>query len=155
MVASVSLPRPSSHIVQIAAWIISAFASTGVLMLADHAARRLLPLAALMNLSIVFPDQAPSRYRIVRRAAGVRNLQARLERARRLGEEDEPTRAAELILELVTALQRHDRQTRGHSERVHLFTGMLARELDLEEEDRDRLRWAAPTRRPPTRTPTS
>jgi putative nucleotidyltransferase with HDIG domain len=141
--ASVSLPAPSSRAAQIAGWIITAFASTGVLMLADHAARRLLPLAALMNLSIVFPDQAPSRYQIARRAAGVRNLQARLERARRLGEEDEPVRAAALILELVTALQRHDRRTRGHSERVHLFTEMLARELDLPEEDRDKLRWAA------------
>lgn len=83
MAASATLPPPSSRAVQIAGWVITALASTGVLMLADHAARRLLPLAALMNLSIVFPDQAPSRYKVARRAAGVRNLQARLERARR------------------------------------------------------------------------
>ena len=143
MAASAALPPASSRAAQIAGWAVTAFASTGVLILADRAARRLLPLAALMNLSIVFPDQAPSRYKVARSAAGVRNLQARLERARRLGEEDEPSRAAALILELVTSLQRHDRRTRGHSERVHLFTEMLARELDLPEEDRDKLRWAA------------
>ena len=143
MAASAALPPASSQPAQIAGWIVTAFASTGVLMVADRAARRLLPLAALMNLSIVFPDQAPSRYKVARSAAGVRNLQARLERARRLGEEDEPSRAAAVILELVTSLQRHDRRTRGHSERVHLFTEMLARELDLPEEDRDKLRWAA------------
>ncbi len=47
------------------------------------------------------------------------------------------------ILELVAALSAHDRKTRGHSERVRAYTDMLAAELDLSVDDRDRLRWAA------------
>ncbi len=143
MIVTAALPSPSSRATQITMWLVVAVASTGVLIVTDVAARRILPLAALLNLSIVFPDEAPSRYKIARRAGGVRSLEARLEQARRLGVTDEPSRAAGLILELVTALQRHDRKTRGHSERVHLFTEMLAQELKLPDGDRDRLRWAA------------
>ena len=43
----------------------------------------------------------------------------------------------------MAALSAHDRKTRGHSERVRAYTDMLAGELDLDDEDRDRLRWAA------------
>ncbi len=143
IVVSALLPPASSRVVQVVVFALVSVAATGVLIVVDHAARRLLPLAALFNLSIVFPDQAPSRYKIARRAAGVRSLRSRIEAAERAGVRDEPAKAAEIILELVTALQRHDRRTRGHSERVHLFTEMLAQELKLSESDRDRLRWAA------------
>ncbi|MDP9300953.1 MAG: HD-GYP domain-containing protein [Actinomycetota bacterium] len=54
-----------------------------------------------------------------------------------------PVKAARQILELVAALSAHDRKTRGHSERVRAYTDILAGELDLGDEDRDRLRWAA------------
>src|SRR5436309_3021757 len=64
-------------------------------------------------------------------------------RPRQIGVEDDPARAARQILGLVAALSAHDRKTRGHSERVRAYTDMLAGELDLGDEDRDRLRWAA------------
>ena len=51
--------------------------------------------------------------------------------------------AAASMLALVTALSAHDRRTRGHAERVRIFTDMLAEEFALPEEERDRLRWAA------------
>jgi HD domain len=47
------------------------------------------------------------------------------------------------MLGLVAALSVHDRRTRGHSERVRIFTDMLADELGLPEEARSRLRWAS------------
>ena len=37
----------------------------------------------------------------------------------------------------------HDRRTRGHSERVRVFTDVAAAEMHLPEATRDRLRWAA------------
>src|SRR6185437_8793832 len=46
-------------------------------------------------------------------------------------------------LSLITALTAHDRRTRGHSERVRLFTELLGEQLRLPREARDRLRWAA------------
>ena len=121
-----SWPPPAGSLAGgLGSWLLVAVTSTGVLILVDRIARRLLPLAALLSLSIVFPDKAPSRFKVARRAAGVRNLEARLEEAKSKGIESEPVRAAETILELVTALQTHDSRTRGHSERVHLYTEML------------------------------
>jgi hypothetical protein len=43
----------------------------------------------------------------------------------------------------VLALNVHDRASRGHSERVRVFTDLLTAELKLPEADRARLRWAA------------
>ncbi|MGH2656690.1 MAG: HD-GYP domain-containing protein, partial [Actinomycetota bacterium] len=45
--------------------------------------------------------------------------------------------------ELVATLNAHDRQTRGHSERVRVLTDLLAAAMKLPRADRDRLRWAA------------
>ena len=47
------------------------------------------------------------------------------------------------VLELVAALSVHDRQTRGHSERVRVFADLIADEMKLAPADRARLRWAS------------
>jgi putative nucleotidyltransferase with HDIG domain len=47
------------------------------------------------------------------------------------------------VIELVLALSVHDKATRGHSERVRVFTDMIADELKINESDKARLRWAA------------
>ncbi len=117
--------------------------STAVLVLADRLARRLMPLAVLLKLSMAFPNEAPSRMRLARAAASTRDLEARVEQARRTGFVDEPSRAAEHILTLVAAVEAHDRATRGHSERVRIYTDMLAAQMGLPLRDRDRLRWSA------------
>ena len=44
---------------------------------------------------------------------------------------------------LVTALTAHDQRTRGHAERVRIFTDLLAVELGRDRDDRDRLRWSS------------
>jgi HD-GYP domain-containing protein (c-di-GMP phosphodiesterase class II) len=41
------------------------------------------------------------------------------------------------VLSLITALGAHDRRTRGHSERVRVFTDLLAEELRLDQDARD------------------
>ena len=109
----------------------------------ERLARRTLPLAVLLQLSLVFPDHAPSRFALARGAGSPRVLKDRLQVARESGIDDDPSRAAEEIISLVGALSAHDRKTRGHSERVRAFTDLIAEELSLPEEDRDRLRWAA------------
>ena len=114
-----------------------------VALVVERAARRLLPLAVLLQLSLAFPDHAPSRFTMARTAGNVRRLEERISHAKQRGVDDDPAKAARQILELVGALSAHDRKTRGHSERVRAYTDMLAGELDLGDEDRDRLRWAA------------
>ena len=127
----------------VAWWFAVAAASTAVLMLVNRLARRLLPLAMLLNLSLVFPDHAPSRFAVAARAGTVRSLEQLADRTRQAGRHCEPAEAAELVLTLLAALNVHDRCTRGHSERVRAFTDLLADELRLPQEDRDKLRWAA------------
>ncbi len=104
-------------------------------------AQRLIPLATLLRLSLLFPDRAPSRFAVARRR--VRDLEAEVTWTGAEGAGDTPARATETIVTLVAALTAHDRATRGHSERVRIFTDMVADELKLAPAARDRLRWAA------------
>ena len=141
-VVSRALP-PASGIGGVIAWWLVVMLVSGVVVVAvERVARRLLPLSALLGLSLAFPDRAPSRFRVAVRAGGTRRLEERIACARGDGPDGEPAAAA-AILELATLLNTHDRRTRGHSERVRVFADLLGEELQLPEEDRDRLRWAA------------
>jgi HD domain len=142
--ASIAVGRElSGHIVSPLVTGLALSMSAVVAVGVEAVARRLLPLAALLKLSLAFPDMAPSRFRVAREAGKARVLHERVARARAAGVADDPARAAEEILALVAALAAHDRKTRGHSERVRGFTDLLADELAIPEADRDRLRWAA------------
>lgn len=124
-------------------WSFLLLVSVAVAMIVERLGRRILPLVMLLKLSMLFPKQAPSRFAVARQAGSVRRLEARLaalEADRRSGEE---TSIAATILALATALQAHDRQTRGHAERVRVFTDLVGEELKLSKEDRYHLRWAA------------
>ena len=107
--------------------------------LVERVVRRVLPLAALLRMTMLFPDHAPSRYRLARAAGntGILTERARNRPGETAGE------AATRILGLLTSLSAHDRRTRGHSERVRVFTDVLAAELHLSQPARDRLRWAS------------
>jgi putative nucleotidyltransferase with HDIG domain len=117
--------------------------AVGVALGVERGGRRLLPLVTLLKLSMLFPDQAPSRFAIARSAGSVRKLEARLAEAERDPVSSDETRTASMVLALSVALQSHDRRTRGHAERVRVYTDLLGEELDLSEADRYLLRWAA------------
>jgi hypothetical protein len=137
-----TLPRAHSPWTA-ALWIgIAAIGSLLTLVVFERAARRLLPLAALLNVSLLFPDKAPARFAVARRTGTPRELHERLEAARSSGQVDYAQDLA-TVIELVLALNVHDRASRGHSERVRVFTDLLTAELKLPEADRARLRWAA------------
>jgi HD domain-containing protein len=137
-----TLPRPSG--VALVGWLLAVLGTSILTVrLVERIARRLLPLAALLKLSLAFPDHAPSRFKLARQAGNIRVLEQRVREAREHGLDPDPARAAETILSLVAALSAHDRKTRGHSERVRAFTDMVAEEFDLSPADRDRLRWSA------------
>jgi hypothetical protein len=101
--------------------------------------RRLLPLSGLLGLSLVFPDEAPSRFRLALATGTVESLQDRL----RSGGDLDAQEAAEILLQLVAALDRHDRITRGHAERVRGYAASLGRQIGLSRDDLDRLNWSA------------
>ena len=58
----------------------------------------------------------------------------------------EAARAPDTGADIQTALQAHDKHTRGHAERVRVYTDMLTAELGLAEADRERLRRELPDR---------
>ena len=138
-----ALPEPESAQAIAFWWIAIVSVATVAATATDRLARQLLPLTVLLRMTMLFPDAAPSRMRMARRAGNVSELKRRIRAAEadpahaRLGE------LAELVLSLSTALSHHDRRTRGHSERTRVYTDLIAEEMGLPAADRDRLRWAA------------
>src|ERR1700722_370923 len=103
-------------------WAIVLAVPIVVVLATERLARRALPLAVLLKMTMVFPDRAPKRLAIARRAGSTRDLARRIEEAKTQGLEDEPIVAAERILSLAAALNAHHRLTRGHTERFRAHT---------------------------------
>ncbi len=123
-------------------------AATIALLLIDRLARRLLPLATLLQMSLIFPDAAPSRFTVALRTGTTRQLERSMSTrmvdpttGRPLDQTE--AEAASALLELVAALSKHDRFTRGHSERVRAYAALIGEELGLDELELSKLQWAA------------
>ncbi len=112
-------------------------------LLIDRFVSRFLPLASLLGISLTFPDQAPSRFSMALRTGTIRKLEAHLAEASERGLDADEGIAAKQAIELVTLLGRHERLTRGHTERVRAYTELIAVEMGIDDESRQRLAWAA------------
>jgi hypothetical protein len=121
----------------VAAYIVLAAATLVVARLVERFARRALPLVALLRLSMLFPEQAPSRFQMARTAGNPAALNKLAEQT------DEEGAAAAQVLALLARLSEHERRTRGHSERVRVYTDLIGEQLGLPESDRLRLRLGA------------
>jgi hypothetical protein len=142
--ASRLVPPPTGSLLASVVWWIGVSGpATVVLFVAGRLSRRLLPLAGLMRLSLVFPDCAPSRFKVAMRQGTLETLEQRLAAARNGWPDVAPVEAARRLLELVALLDTHDRLTRGHAERVRAYAQAIGRELGLERRDLDLLNWAA------------
>src|ERR1051325_11443293 len=81
--ASSAVPAPLGSLwAYLLWWLGLTAAATGVLVVVDRIARRLLPLVALLKLSLVFPDQTPSRFKTAIRAGSTKSLEARMQKLR-------------------------------------------------------------------------
>src|SRR5450755_2755971 len=124
-------------------WAAILAGSLAAMWLVDRATRRLAPLAALLDMAVLFPGRAPTRLKVARTAGDLRQLQALTENPDKVNARNGLAEAAEQILALVGSLRAHDRHTRGHSERVRVYTDLIAAEMHLPPAAVDRLRWAA------------
>ena len=124
-------------------WFGMSLAATAVVSLIYALSRRLLPLGALLELSLVFPDESPSRFRLALRTGTLESLEERLRLLRDANEAASAQEAAEILLQLAGALDVHDKITRGHAERVRAYAYSLGKQLSLGADDLDRLNWAA------------
>ncbi len=109
-------------------------------VLVERLARRFLPLAMLLKLSLVFPDQAPSRFSVALRSTSVKKLQ---QWARTTQHDDGLGALAEKVVTLAAALNTHDRRTRGHSDRTRSMAELIAVEMGLPESEVNEVRWGA------------
>lgn len=141
--ATRSTSTPSTTSMVVFRWVVIAALSTVVLTLVERQLRRLMPLVALLRLSLSFPDRAPSRVRLALRSSSEAHLEQRIADARNGDLGDTAGEAAVRILELVAALNLHDSLTKGHSERVRAYSRMVGKELGLDDRELDRLMWAA------------
>src|SRR5687767_4954166 len=67
------LPKPEG-LFQTIVWVIAiALPATLVLKGVELLSRKILPLAALLGMSLIFPDQAPSRLTLARKSGRVRD----------------------------------------------------------------------------------
>src|SRR5919199_4002367 len=140
--AFVAVPTASLWL-YLAWWLGISLAATLVVSALYAVPRRLLPIGVLLNLSLVFPDEAPSRFKLAMSTGTVESLEARLALMRAAREAPNAQQAAEILLQLVAALDVHDEITRGHAERVRGYSYALAKQIGLDGDDLDRLNWAA------------
>lgn len=125
-------------------WFVLSLVATAVLLAVDKSARRLVPLSVLLRMTLIFPDQAPSRFRVALRSTNTTRLKKHIADLQSgTLQVDDSSQAAALMLELVAALSMHDRLTRGHCERVRAYTELVMAELDFSEEEASYLRWSA------------
>jgi hypothetical protein len=134
------ISRPSEPLL-FAMWlaalvIVSLVAATAT----QRATRRLAPLGALFKMTLVFPDEAPSRFRTALPAGSTRSLALRHERSSAATSPEQI--AVEDLFALMARLNRHDRVTRGHSEQVRAYSVMLGEEIGLSRDDLDKFNWA-------------
>lgn len=120
--------------------VAAGLASVAAYMVIEWLIRRLVPLAVLLRLSFVFPDRAPSRFSVALRSTSVRRLR---EWARSNQDRLDEQALAEKVLTLASALNFHDRRTRGHSERTRALAELVVEELGLSEAEANEVRWGA------------
>jgi HD-GYP domain-containing protein (c-di-GMP phosphodiesterase class II) len=139
-----SVVRRPTGSTAVAAWVVAlTVVATVTVRVVDHLSHRLLPLEALLKLSLVFPDHAPSRFALALRSGSGRALERAVADARSVDGYPAPQEAAELMVSLIASVSRHDRLTRGHSERVRAYADLIGRQLRLDDESMIKLHWAA------------
>ncbi len=143
LILAAALPSPRTGGGRLLWWAAIVLIPAAIFFVADWALKRWLPVAGLLRMTMVFPDKAPTRMAVARKVGSTRDLARRLEEAKAAGVDDDPTVAAERILGLASALNNHDRLTRGHCERVRVLADMIGEQMKLPQQDRDRLRWSS------------
>src|SRR5690606_13374550 len=133
---------PVTAVEIVAWWLVLVSASSAVAWLIDRLARRLLPLRVMLRMTMLVPDRAPSRFGVALRSTNLGELRRRVAATDPDGETD-LTEAAGLIMALASALNDYDRRLRGHGERTRAYADMLAEEMNVSRDGRDKLRWAA------------
>jgi HD-GYP domain-containing protein (c-di-GMP phosphodiesterase class II) len=140
---STQLAVPNDRVLLAARTVGVVLVSSVVYVVADRFSRRLLPLASLLRMSLLFPQRAPSRRSLARLAISRRRMTELVEHARTNGVDPDLETAATQVVMLATAIAQHDRRGRGHAERVRAYADLLGESLGLSPVQRQKLQWVA------------
>ncbi len=98
---------------------------------------RVLPLTRLYDMANNFEEELDSRFRSALRAGNARTIlksgDVEMDRAEQI----------EHVLSLMSRLNKHERLTRGHSERVRAYSVLIGEQMELDPDELTRLNWAA------------
>ncbi len=125
-------------------WVAGVFVAANLLLyVLSKLSRRLMPLVLLMKLTLVFPDNAPSRTKAALRNSNSKKMLREIEAAKLSGDSAKAELYGHYLVQLLAEVNDHDRLTRGHSERVRTYSELLGEELGLGDHDMNLLRWSA------------
>ena len=97
-IAARLVPRPAGLLL-LGAWVLGLIVLASVTMWTiDKASRRLLPMAAMLRLSLVFPDDAPSRFAVALKTGSGKALERSLARSTTDAEFSTSEHAAALVV---------------------------------------------------------
>ena len=77
-------------------------------LITERLLNRFLPLASLLELSLVFPDQVPSRFGVALRAGSTRKLARTVHDVQQSNFSSDHREAAQQVLDLVEVLRNHE-----------------------------------------------
>ena len=103
---------------------------------------RLRLLAMLYELDLLFPGRAPDRWDVVKQAKDPIRLRRKLAGSSMGGDQNLDAAAAGVLAMAIT-LPRHDPRSSGFPHRVVDYSDLIARQLRMNDGDRERLKWAA------------
>ena len=124
------LPQPSGFAAALLSFAMVSLVMLVTIIALERAGRRLLPWPRCSTCHSCSPTR-PQAVRVARRVGKPRDLQRQLQEAHDKGVTGGEVAHMQTVLELVAALSVHDRQTRGHSERVRVFSDLIADEMKL------------------------
>lgn len=141
LLAAQVLPSAAGTVSAALRWaLVGGLALSGALV-AERTLRRLLPIAALLDLDLGFPGAVPSRARVAS-FASLRGRDAELADVLPELAGSELDAAAEHVLVTYASTARTGLRPRSHAARVRAVATLVADRLDLGRDDRDRLQWA-------------
>lgn len=135
------LPPAGGPVTAIVRWAVVAAVALAAALVVERTLRRLLPVAALLDLDLGFPGAAPTRSRIAS-LSSLRGGDAELDELLPMMAPDDVEAAAEHLIISYASGMRGGLRPRSHAARVRAVATLLAERLELDRDDIDRFQWA-------------
>jgi len=135
------LPAADGPVTTVLRWALIAGIALAGALVAERTLRRLLPVAALLDLDLGFPGAVPTRSRIAS-LASLRGGDVELADLLPGMADRDLDAAAEHVIISYAATMRTGLRPRSHAGRVRAVATLVAERLDLDRDDLDRLQWA-------------